>query len=460
MSAARVGRWDLLDHDDDPVAAEASGLDAVIKHYTEIAEMMTTQAALLKKIGDGDETLLKGQSADAMRKRAGESHDHLGKAAARYDDVKVALVEYQPALETARSETGKALVEAETAAERQAGAEAMADPVNADRPDDAKPLTESEKQDSQNRTSKIDGAKADLDGAKAKCQAALDTLQAAADRAAAKIKENWGDDGLGHSWQEAFAHFFNKLLKKLVEILGYIGMVLAVLAMIIPGLGVLAWVALGVAVAGFLGSLALAAQGEGSWLSVILCFVGVVACGVGVGVAKAITGAVAKAAAQGAGAIRQGGIELSHLAQLRSVMQSNLRGPFGGVAGNVLQSTGPRLTNGLRDLEGLTAAVNGAKSGSWFTSGFRGIVGLEGIKGIGAINTGLKTWGWTTVGVKPWVYIGGPTAVISGFVSGGFGTIVPPTNFDGPDARGNWTDRADFEYAYLTSPAKLPLEPK
>ena len=75
MSAARVGEWHLLDYDDDPVPAEASGLDAVIKHYKEIAEIMTTQAALLKKIGDGDETLLKGESADAMRGRAEESHE-------------------------------------------------------------------------------------------------------------------------------------------------------------------------------------------------------------------------------------------------------------------------------------------------------------------------------------------------------------------------------------------------
>jgi hypothetical protein len=278
MSAARVGRWDLLDHDDDPVPAEASGLDAVIRHYKAIAEMMTTQAALLKKIGEGDESLLKGESADAIREKAGESHERLGAAAGRYEDVHVALKEYQPALETARSETQTALTDAEAAADKQRGAEGMPDPVSADRPDDAPPLTDSEKQDSKDRTNAIAGAKADLDAAKAKCQAALDTLQAAADRAAAKIKENWGDDGLGHSGWEAFLH---KALKWIVEILGWIGMALAILAMLVPGLQFLATLALGVAIVGLLGSTVLAIAGESSWVNVIFGVLGVLTLGMG-----------------------------------------------------------------------------------------------------------------------------------------------------------------------------------
>nr|BFF21553.1 hypothetical protein GCM10025730_50740 [Promicromonospora thailandica] len=60
MSAARDGDWHLLGYDTDPVPAEASGLDDVIRHYETITTQMETQAKLLKKIGDGDETLLKG----------------------------------------------------------------------------------------------------------------------------------------------------------------------------------------------------------------------------------------------------------------------------------------------------------------------------------------------------------------------------------------------------------------
>ena len=453
MSAARVGRWDLLDHDDDPVAAEASGLDAVIKHYTEIAEMMTTQAALLKKIGDGDETLLKGQSADAMRKRAGESHEHLGKAAARYDDVKVALVEYQPALETARSETGKALVDAETAADRQAGAEAMPDPVNADRPDDAKPLTESEKQDSQNRTGKIDGAKADLDAARAKCQAALDTLQAAADRAATKIKENWGDDGLGHSGWEAFIH---KILKIIVEVLGWIGMALAILAMLIPGLQFIAIAALVVAVAALVGSFILAITGESSWVNVIFGVLGVLTLG---------AGALAMKLAQAG----KGLMDLApNFMKFVPAFRASLKG-LPNLAGALSKFNFTKFLPTMK-LPAITLGnggrvVNPVTSSSWssffqkvFTPGswsaafrswkFTDVVGLPDM----SVLKNLSIFGRLGLpggaAMKWTVWVAGPLNFFWGFASAAIPMIMAPSDiFADSDSRGDWA-WAEWDYLH------------
>ncbi|MFI2365266.1 hypothetical protein [Promicromonospora sp. NPDC019610] len=424
MSAARVGEWHLLDYDDDPVPAEASGLDAVIKHYKDIAEMMTTQAALLKKIGDGDETLLKGEAADAMRGRAGESHEHLAAAAGRYDDVRAALEAYRPELETARSETGKALAKAEDAAAAQKGAEGLPDPVNADRPDDAPPLTEQEKQESQNRSNKIEGAKGELAAAKAIAVAAMSALDSAAERAAAKIKENWGDDGLKHSGWEAFVHGFNKFLKGLVEILGYIGMALAVLAILLPGVGALALAGLIVGVVSLVASIVLAAQGEASWMGVILGVIGVAAAGVGMVVAKSITASVK--AAQGAVLAGKGG-------------SSTFIGTLGGfiIKPMQLQKISIMITN---KLPGWASIVSPIKS--WSLSGALGLGGLKELSLLGL-------WG-AKFTIKPWIYVAGPGAMLSGLISGLWGA-VPPTSFPGEDRRGDWTGETDYEYNHLTT---------
>jgi hypothetical protein len=434
MSAARVGEWHLLDYDDDPVPAEASGLNAVIKHYKEIAQMMHTQAALLKKIGDGDETLLKGESAEAMRKRARESHEALGKAAGRYDDVHAALSEYQPALETARSETGKALAKAEDAATAQKGAEGLPDPVNADRGDDAPALTDREKQDSQSRSNAIEGAKGDLAAAKAIAVAAMSVLDSAAERASSKIRENWGDDGLKHSGWEAFVHGFNKFIKKLVEVLSWIGMALAILAILIPGVGALAIAALVVAGISLVFSFILAAQGEDSWVNVIMGALAFLTLGVG---------AVAMKIAQGALTFTK---LMSGIGKFIPKMGSWVAGPggafrfvpnftkigstnWGSFFGKIKPGTWEILRNPLK---------------FWTGNSVVGLPTLEALKNLKALsifgNMGV------TGGVKAWVYIAGPLNFFFGFAAGAFGLIVPEsTIFEDTDSRDGWS-WADWDY--------------
>ncbi|MGI5187006.1 hypothetical protein ACQEVI_02545 [Promicromonospora sp. CA-289599] len=458
MSAARVGEWHLLDYDDDPVPAEASGLDAVIKHYKEIAEMMTTQAALLKKIGDGDETLLKGEAADAMRKRARESHEALGSAAGRYEDVHAALVTYRPELETARSETGKALAQAEDADAARKGAENMPDPVNEDRPEDAPALTTEQRNESQNRSDKIGAAAGALEEAKTTARNAMAALDAAAAAAATKIKENWGEDGLNHSWQEKLRHNFMKFLKGLVEVLGWIGMALAVLAMIIPGLGALAWVALGVAVVGLLGSIVLAATGEESWMGVVWGVVGVVTAVFGLAVAKVIGAAVkaSRAASQSAVTIRMN--DLGRLAERMAVFRNNIDGPFGAFAFNRVLSGGLRITENLTSLSRLQSLLR-INPAAWRIPSFTGAIGIGGIKQLQALNLaldGLKITGLTGGFVKPWVYVLGSSSWFVGFVSGAWSTGVPASSF-GDDARENWVGTTDWEYNHLTPGAGEPI---
>ncbi|GAB4086063.1 hypothetical protein GCM10028784_26930 [Myceligenerans cantabricum] len=325
MSAARDGEWNLLGHDSDPVPATAEGLDGIISHYRDIAQAMTDQAALLKRIGDGDVRLLKGQAADAMRKRARESNEALSKVADRYTDVKDALVGYQPELRTARTLTGEALEEAEAASRQLGVAEGMADPVNADRSEDAPPLTDKDRQASSDRAAAIGKAEEGTAAAKAKASRALEALQTAADRAAAKIRENWDDDGLHHSWQEALRHKIAKVLKKIVEILGYIGMALAVLAILIPGLGFVTLMGVVVTVLSVIASTILAAWGEGSWLSVIIGVVSLGLIGVGAIATKALKGLQSVKVGNRGGGWRDAAVDrLADVSRIRDALRARL----------------------------------------------------------------------------------------------------------------------------------------
>ncbi|MFD6447756.1 hypothetical protein ACFWEJ_21820 [Promicromonospora sp. NPDC060204] len=445
MSAARVGEWHLLDYDDDPVPAEASGLDAVIKHYKEIAEMMTTQAALLKKIGDGDETLLKGESADAMRKRARESHEALGKAAGRYDDVHSALVAYQPELETARSETGKALAKAQDASTAQRGAEGMEDPVNADRPDDAPPLTEKEKQASQKRTDAINGAKGDLAAAKAIAVAAMEALATAAQTASNKIRENWGDDGLKHSGWEAFVHGFNKFIKKLVEVLSWIGMALAILAILIPGVGALAMAALIVAGIGLVFSFILAVQGEDSWVNVIMGALGFLTLGVG---------ALAMKVAQGALNFTK---IMSKFTQFIPKAGSWVAGPGGAFrfVPNFTKISGTNWSTFFGKLNPSTWDILRNPMKFWNLKDVVGLPSIEALKNLKALsivgNMGVSG------GVKAWVYFAGPLNFFFGFAAGAFGLIVPESAiFEDTDTRDEWS-WSDWDYNHNFTGTREPI---
>ena len=487
MSAVRGGDWHLLGYDKDPVPAEASGLDGVIKHYEDITLAMETQAKLLKKIGDGDETLLKGKAADAMRKRSRESAEALNKAAGRYADVRDALRAYKPALETARSETGLALQAAQDAAGAQTAAQGMPDPVNADRPQDAPPLTDKDRQESQNRAGKIDAANQDLSAAKAKAEAAMSTLGTAADTAARKIRENWADDGLHHSGWEKFLHQLNKILKKIVEVLMYIGMALAVLSILIPGLGILTLLSVAATVLSVAASFILAVQGEGSWLSVII---GVLSLGL-IGVAAKMAGNLKNI--QGTLLNRGGSAWTREMRGLQNMINDRewLRSLVTiGRNQNIVRSIDDltvtmtpvvRGLNGWKDFAAKTSVSPGwwqigkpnawikgdfSKLGAWFKNDIsriktmwpRGdyrwdrLIGISDIKDVQKISAALSQLGVGAFTIKPWMYIG-PISYTFSWAMRPF-SLLNPSNFNPTDPRWSlygWRD-ADYSGLYGENP--------
>ncbi|GAA4703574.1 hypothetical protein APR04_000543 [Promicromonospora umidemergens] len=454
MSAARTGDWPLVGHDSDPVPADPSELDEVIAHYKTISEAMTEQAALLKRIGDGDVRLLKGQSADALRKRARESAGALDKAAGRYADVHSALDAYEPSLTTARTDTWNALLEAEKSARELQSAEGMPDPVNATRPDDAKPLTDNEKTQSSDREAAVNAASSGIDGAKQKVAGALEALRVAAEAASTKIRENWKVDDLHTSGWDAFVHRLNKFLKALVEILTYIGMALAVLAILIPGLNVIALIGIGVAVVSVVASTILAAQGEGSWLGVIMGVLSLVGIGIAAKIASKLKGI------QAVGLTKAGPVQLKlakdRIGNLALALRNPLRAP--GIFRDALtKSVGnfrsmgdflltQRVSPGWwhifknpkwvlkEDLTRLrTAWPNGAYR--WDR-----LIGISDIKDISKISSSLGLLG-NIYQIKPWMYVG-PIAYAVGWFGRPFSMLNPSVlnPFDQRNGNDGWHD--------------------
>jgi len=475
MSDTRAGEWHLLGYDSDPVPADVAGLDPVIKHYVDIALAMTTQAKLLKKIGDGDETLLKGKAADAMRKRSRESADALNKASERYVDVRDALRVFRPELEFARSETGLALKDAQDAAGAQSAAEGMPDPVNTNRPDDAPPLTDKEKQESESRTGKIDAAKGSLEAAQAKARAAMTRFDEAATTAANKIRENWGDDGLHHSGWEAFLHKLNKFLKKLVEVLMYIGMALAVLSILIPGLGMLTLLGVIVTVVSVVASFILAVQGEGSWLSVIIGVLSLGLIGVAAKMAGGLKGVQAAQLGRGAGAFGNQNRQLQFLFRDREWLRSMVnigRNPDLARRINDLTITMAPFAKNLRgwqEFAGKTSVSPGwwqitnpkylATDFSRFMERIGGgtwrwdrLIGVSDIKDVQKISAALSQLGIAGHTIKPWMYLG-PISYTFGWAMRPF-SLINPSNFNPADPRWSlqgWRD-ADYSGLYGENP--------
>jgi len=476
MGATRAGEWHLLDHDTDPVPADVAGLDPVIKHYEDIALAMSTQARLLKKIGDGDETLLKGKAADAMRKRSRESAEALNKASGRYEDIRDALRTFRPELEYARSETAVALTAAQDAAAAQKGAEGLPDPVNADRPDDAPPLSDQERQESASRTGKIDAAKADLEAAKARARAAMARFDAAATAAATKIRENWGDDGLHHSGWEAFLYKLNKFLKKLVEILMYIGMALAVLSILIPGLGMLTLLSVVATVVSVAASFILAVQGEGSWLSVIIGVLSLGLIGVAAKMAGSLKNVQASLLSKGAGSFGNQNRQLQFLMRdrewLRSLVAIGRNPDIARRINDLTITLGPlgRNLRGWQDFAGKTSVSPGwwqvfthpkyfatdlsrlmdrLGGGTWR---WDRLIGISDIKDVQKITAALGQIGVTGFTIKPWMYLG-PASYTFGWAARPF-SLLNPSNFNPADPRwslNGWRD-ADYSGLYGENP--------
>jgi hypothetical protein len=290
----RPGPWELLDQPSDPVVADLPEMNSRLAYFRSLAETMRTEGQRLSQIASGES--LKGQYADKLRSSAGTVAKDLDQVVGRYEAVVQALGDYQPALDTALLGSSQALDDAIDANASLLAADAM--PTATAPP--GKQLTAQQDQANTDKTTATDAAADRLNAAKQKLAGVLSALDQAGQAAAATIRKGF-NDGLTDSAWDRFKYAFKKFLQILIKILTYIGMALAVLALVIPGVGEMvlaAGVALGAVT--LAANIGLKALGGGSWADIGIAIAGLLT----FGAAKVLGPAIQTGLKSLAGAIR------------------------------------------------------------------------------------------------------------------------------------------------------------
>jgi hypothetical protein len=310
---ARQGRWELVGEPADPIVADVDALQELLGYYATMADEIMSEADVLAKVGAHDDTLYKGRVADKTRAKATDVGESLQKLSGRYVAVADALRGYLPELQHGLDESQRALNDAEDAAAAAGRAAAMADPSQ-NRPQGAPALTSDEQAEVDAEHRATASAASAADAATARLRMAVAAVDSAGHRAAQTIRAAW-QDGLHDSRGDKVKAVFAKILKVFVKIFTYLGIALAALAILIPGLGFLTLTAAIVTGLSFAANFALAAMGAGSWLDVITAAVSVLFVGVGGALTKLAS--IAKAAGLGKTMSKLEGVKKIEIAGIR-----------------------------------------------------------------------------------------------------------------------------------------------
>jgi ParB-like chromosome segregation protein Spo0J len=325
----RPGPWELLDHASDPVVADVAEADSRLTYFRSLAETMRTEGQRLSQIASGES--LKGQYADKLRSSAGTVSKDLDQVVGRYEAVVQALGDYLPALDAALVGSVAALDDAIDANAALLAADAM---PTATAPSGGQ-LTAQQEQANTDKTTATDAAADSLNAAKQRLAGVLSALDQAGQTAAATIRQGF-NDGLTDSAWDRFKYAFKKFLQLLVKVLTYIGMALAVIALIIPGVGEAIFAA-GVALAAvtLAANIALKAMGDGSWADLGIAIAGLLT----FGAAKLLGPAIQTGLQSLAGAIRGVGTTGADVAE-----------DVGSTAAGAIEDAGDTATSAGSDL--------------------------------------------------------------------------------------------------------------
>jgi hypothetical protein len=269
----RPGPWELLDHPSDPVVADLPEVDSRLAYYRSMAETMRTEGQRLSQIASGES--LQGKYADKLRSASGQVAKDLDQVVGRYEAVVQAIGDYRPALDAGLLGSSQALDDAIDANAALTAADAM---PTATAPAGGH-LTAQQEQANADKTAATSAAADRLNAAKQRLSGVLSALDEAGRSAAATIRRSF-NDGLTDSGWDRFKYAFKKFLQILIKVLTYIGMALAVIALVIPGVGELVFAA-GVALGAvtLAANIALKALGGGSWADLGIAIAGLLTFG-------------------------------------------------------------------------------------------------------------------------------------------------------------------------------------
>ena len=300
MSIRNLGSWEPLGLDSDPVYADPDAVADAQTRYQNIATTINDAVSKMQQIVDTNSESLAGQYVQALQKNAQTILTDLTKAGVRYTDVANQIQTYEPALSEGLSETAAALTQAEAAVQAQNAAQALPNP----QPASGQTLTAEQQQQQSTRTNAANSADDDLSAAKSRLNNAMDALNVAGKRFGDAVNSNNYNDGLTDTWKDKVDAFFAEVSK----IFGAIGMALAGLALLIPGVDAIVLAGVLVGVVTLIANSVLLANGQGSVLDVVFGAVGLGLAGFGAGFSQILKGlsSIARDAAEAAPATEAG----------------------------------------------------------------------------------------------------------------------------------------------------------
>lgn len=330
---ARPVDWSPLE-DQDPVPGDVTEIRRESTRLGKLATMISEQVERLQAIGR-DTDALKGEYAGALRGKADELAGRLGRTHHRYSHVSGYLGHWADDLEEAQKQADAALEDAQEAQRR----------VDAHQPpheQDAKPevkLTDAERTARTARQHALSRAEDDLSGARGKLDKAVGLRDERAGHWAGKIRRAISKDGLHDKGWDKFKNWMadhSRLLNDLANVLCWVATACAIVALFIPGLNIIAMIALGATLGALLLHTSLALAGQGNWIDVGLDIFALATMGVGRLAAPGMEAAEqgVRGAMRGAGAVNLGKMawtaskleNLDELSRAGRVLKTGVRG--------------------------------------------------------------------------------------------------------------------------------------
>lgn len=270
----------------DPVPGDPDRVEELGRHYRKVAATINEAAAKLRRIAAGYDGM-ESDSVDAVRANAEKVADDIIRAHERYDGVGQALTGYAPQLRDAQSESVAALRQAKDAEAAQASANRTAEAAQA-RVDSAAPGadTTADQGDHRRAQGAAEAAGDALTAARKRLNHATEARDRAAQRAIGGINEVKNSGDLNDNWWDNWGAKVVKAIVKVADAVAMVFGVLALLSLLIPGIGpVLAaffgTIALAASLVSLAGNLALAPTGYAEWSDVMWSVAGVLSFGIG-----------------------------------------------------------------------------------------------------------------------------------------------------------------------------------
>ncbi|WP_369264018.1 putative T7SS-secreted protein [Streptomyces sp. R35] len=261
---ARPTDWSPL-AEQDPMPGDVHDIRGESQRLGKLAKMISEQVERLNAIGR-DTTALKGQYAGAMRDKAEELSGRLGKTHHRYDHVSGYLGHWADDLEDCQKQADDALSDAK---EAQGRVDAHQPPDGPKKPNNE--MSEAEKTAETTRQHALSRAEDALGAARNKLDKAIGHRDERAGHWAGKIKRAISKDGLHDKGWDKFKNWVSdhaRLLNDLANVLVWVATACAIVALFIPGLNIIAMIALGATIGSLLLHTTTALAGAGSWIDV------------------------------------------------------------------------------------------------------------------------------------------------------------------------------------------------